>query len=152
MFAEEAPMTKEEMEKKLQRLEDIEAIRQMHTDYVYELSAMHFEKMLDFFAEDGTLELGPRAVKGKKAIFQVFQDVIARNLKLTDGHIVAQPVIAVDGDKAHGHWILYIFAPEPKVGWVQGRQEVDYVRVKGEWKFRNMKFIRPWPPLEATTH
>jgi ketosteroid isomerase-like protein len=149
----EVLMADESMEKRLRRLEDIEAIKQMHLEYTYALMAMQYDRMLEYFAEDGVLELGPNPVKGKKAIGGVFQNVLAKHSTLKDGHIVAQPVITVDGDTAKGHWLLFIFPPtEPKGEWVQGRQEVEYARVGGQWKIKRMKFLRGWPQPEAATH
>jgi ketosteroid isomerase-like protein len=146
-------MADESMEKRLQRLEDIEAIKQMHLEYTYALMAMQYEKMLECYADDGILELGPEPARGKKEINGVFQNVLAKHSTLKDGHIISQPVITVDGEKAKGHWLLFIFPPEPKGDWVQGREEVDYVKVGGKWKIKHMRFLRGWPqPPEAGTH
>jgi len=83
--------------------------------------------------------------KGKKEIGEVFHNVLAKMIKRTDGHFVGQPVISVDGDKAKGHWLLYLFFSEPSVRWVQGRQDCEYVKIKGKWKFSSVKFSSPWP-------
>ena len=146
-------MTNGSVEKRLQRLEDIEAIKQMHLEYTYALMAMQYDRMLDCYAEDGILELGgPNTAKGKKEINGIFQNVLAKHSTLKDGHIIAQPVITVDGDRAKGHWLLFIFPPEPKGDWVQGREETEYIKVGGQWKIKRMKFLRGWPQPEAATH
>jgi hypothetical protein len=136
----------EELEKRVKALEDIEAIKQLHVGYVYRLCDLQWDKMLDCFAEDATLELLDQGVvKGKKEISAVFHNVLAERITRKDGHFVGQPVITVDGDRARGHWIMYLFFAEPEVKWLQGRQDCEYVRVNGEWKFKTMKFTAPWP-------
>jgi ketosteroid isomerase-like protein len=126
----------------------------MHLEYTYALMAMQYDKMLECYADGGVLELGPGVTaKGKQEINGVFQNVLAKHSTLKDGHIISQPVITVDGDRARGHWLLFIFPPtEPKGEWIQGREETEYVKVGGQWKIKRMKFLRGWPQPEAATH
>lgn len=141
-------MTLDELGKRVQVLEDIEEIKKLHTNYIYWLCKLQWDNMLDCFAEDATLELMDQGVrKGKQEISEVFHNVLAKMIKLNDGHFVGQPVISVNGDKAKGYWILYLFFSEPSVRWMQGRQECEYVKVDGKWKFSSVKFINPWPEL-----
>ena len=139
-------MTLEELEKRVKVLEDIEAIKQLHINYVYLLCNLQWDDMVQCFAEDATMELLDQGVVwGKKEISGVFHNVLAERIKRNDGHLVGQPIISVEGDRAKGHWILYLFFAEPEVRWLQGRQDCEYVRVNGEWKFSSVKFIAPWP-------
>jgi len=139
-------VTLEELGKRVKVLEDIEAIKQLHINYVYLLCNLQWEDMVECFAEDATMELLDQGVcKGKKEISGVFHNVLAKMIKRNDGHFVGQPVISVKGDRAKGHWILYLFFAEPEVKWLQGRQDCEYVRVGGEWKFSSVKFTAPWP-------
>jgi hypothetical protein len=136
----------EELEKRVKVLEDIEAIKKMHTRYVYLLCEQRWDEMVECFAEDATMELLDQGVcKGKKEIGGVFRNVLAKRVKRNDGHFVGQPIITVNGDKAKGQWLLYLFFAEPEVRWLQGRQDCEYIRVKGEWKFSSVKFTAPWP-------
>jgi len=139
-------VTLEELEKRIKVLEDIEEIKKLHINYVYLLCNLQWDDMLDCFAENATLDLLDHGVrKGKKEISEVFHNVLAKMIKPTDGHFVGQPVISVDGDKAKGYWILYLFFSEPSVRWVQGRQDCEYVKINGKWKFSSVKFSSPWP-------
>ncbi len=146
-------MTLEEMEKRLKTLEDIESIKNLQNDYIYALASQQWDDMLDCFADDAVADIwthGPR--KGKKEIGALFQGFSGKILP-THGHLVAQPVIKVDGDKAEGYWILYVFISEMDPQFVQGKYECTYVKVNGRWKFSYLKYIRPWPPVpEAVTH
>jgi ketosteroid isomerase-like protein len=144
-------MSLEEMEKRVGVLEDIEAIKKMHREYVYALASQQWDDMLDCFADDGVADIwnhGPR--KGKKEIENLFKSFEGKILP-THGHLVTQPVINVDGEKAEGHWILYLFLPGPEVEWFQGRYDCNYVKIDGKWKFSYLKYTRPWPALEAIT-
>jgi uncharacterized protein (TIGR02246 family) len=146
----------EAMEKRLQALEDAEEIRKLHTDYIYNLSNWEFEKMADCFAEDAVEEgiHGGQKHEGKAAIRKMFEEM-AQSPPQKGGHMLIQPVISVDGDRAEGHWIMYrlnyyfkgpsgqvinMFGPS-----VQRRYDCEYVKENGEWKFNRMKFTAPWP-------
>ena len=134
------------LEKRVKVLEDIEAIKQFHVNYVYLLCDLQWDEMAECFAEDATMELlDSGVVRGKKEIGGVFRNVLAERVKRNDGHLVGQPIITVEGDKAKGQWILYLFFAEPEVRWLQGRQDCEYVRVNGEWKFSKVRFTAPWP-------
>jgi len=139
-------VTSEELEKRVRVLEDIEAIKDMHRDYVYALISQRWDDMVECFAEDATAAIAenpPR--KGKAEISKLLKDVIAKQVSWDWGHFVTQPVIAVDGDRAKGHWILYLFFPPPEVRWLQARYDCEYVKLDGKWKFSDLKFKAPWP-------
>lgn len=140
-------MTLEEMEKRLKVLEDIESIKNLHRDYVYALASQQWDDMLDCFAEDAVADIWQWGLRrGRKEIEELFKKNFDGKILPTHGHLVAQPVITVDGDTAGGYWILYIFFAEPEMRWVQGRHDCKYVKVDGRWKFSYLKFTRPWPP------
>jgi hypothetical protein len=67
-----------------------------------------------------------------------------------DAHFAVEPVIEVDGDKAQGHWLVYILISDPETGaasrWIGGRHDCEYLKVNGEWKFSSLTFTNPWPP------
>jgi hypothetical protein len=139
-------MELEEMEKRLRTLEDIEAIKTLHHNYAFWLTSSQWDEISDCFAEDAEVNIwkhGPR--KGKKEILKFFREVITAGRKSgSPGHLVAQPVINVDGDRAKGYWIMYLFFNEP-TQCIQGRHDCEYVRVEGKWKIKSVKFTRPWP-------
>jgi hypothetical protein len=136
-------MTLEEMEKRLRALEDLEEIKKLHRKYISYLDNLEFQKASNLFAENATAEIrdsGPH--KGKKEIAELYLGVLAKRTKRKEGHLVGQPEITVEGDKAKGHWIVYMFFSEPSVQWVQGRHECEYVKENGQWKFSRLKFTR----------
>jgi len=136
----------EVLAERVQVLEDIEEIQKLHRNYVYWLCNLQWDEMLDCFTEDATADIqGERLRKGKEDIADLFEHVLATRITRNDGHMVGQPVISVNRDRAKGYWILHLFFPGPPVQWMQGRQECEYVKVDGKWKFSSMKFINPWP-------
>ena len=59
----------EELEKKVQILEDIEDIKKLQRAYGYYLDKCLWDELVDCFSEDGSLELAQRGVYvGKKSI------------------------------------------------------------------------------------
>lgn len=144
-------MTLEQLEKRLRVLEDIEAIKVLHRNYVYALASQQWDDMLDCFAENSAANIWTHGLRqGKKEIGELFNSFEGKILP-THGHLVAQPVITIDGDTAEGYWILYLFLPAPEAMWVQGRYDCKYIRVDGKWKFSYLKYTRPWPATETIT-
>jgi len=144
-------MTLKELEKRVRVLEDLEAIRDLHHEYVFRLNNRQWDDIIDCFVEDATANIGAHGLrKGKAEITQLFKERISRmNVgKVRDAHFVATPVISVDGDKAKGHWLMYIMVADPTTGTIrctQGRHDCEYVKVDGRWKFQSVKYTRPWP-------
>ena len=138
--------TAKALEKRVQAFEDLESIKVMHRNYVYWLCNLQWDDMLGCFTEDAQMDIaGDRPRQGKEDIYDFFKTVLANMVTRKDGHMVGQPVISVDGNNARGYWILFLFFSEPTVRWLQGRQEVEYVKINGQWLISNMKFINPWP-------
>jgi ketosteroid isomerase-like protein len=133
-------MTLKEMEKRLQALEDLEEIKKLDRKYISYLDNLEFEKVLDLFTEDAVAEVrdsGPR--RGKKEIAEIYLGVLAKRTTRKDGHMVGQPDITVEGNKAK---VVYILFSEPSIQWVQGRNDCEYVKENGQWKFSKVKFTR----------
>ena len=137
--------TLNELEKRARILEDIEEIKKVQRKYVFCLCNRQWDDLLDCFAEDGIADIGTHGRReGKKAVRELVYNCFD-NLAKTPPHLVGQPVISVEGDRAKGHWILYLFPHGPKMVWGQGRYDNEYVREDGKWKFSLVKFTHPWP-------
>ena len=104
---------------------------------------LQFEKSLDLFTDDATAEIRDSGIhNGKNEIAELYSKMAAFRKDVKEGHFVIQPDIIVEGDKATGTWIVYILFLGPSVQWVQGRNECEYVKESGKWKFRKLKFTR----------
>lgn len=152
MTIEELEKKVEKLEKRIRTLEAIEEIQKFHLHYIYLYNNHQHEEMASCFAEDAILDTGVFAVaRGKEAIAKVFRDDIPTVNNWATAHVVVQPVITVDGDRAKGFWTMYlcffdVLTPKgPSVRMYQALHDCEYVRVNGEWKFSSVKFICPWP-------
>ena len=156
-------MLKNELQKRIQALEDIEEIKNMHRQYVYWLAThTHWDEMIDCFAEDAIVDIriyGPKF--GKVEINKLFRDIISEAKVMTDsppgGHFLMQPVININGDKATGHWLLDrvfddVTKPEgPILKMMGGRYDCEYKRENCKWKFKYLKWTVPWPVQPGRT-
>lgn len=140
-------MTLEELEKRVETLEDIEAIKRLHREYLFFISDLEIDKALECFADDVEVEIANYgAIKGRSDVGRFFKETIRKNVfESKDGHFTGQPVITVEGRKATGHWMFYRFVQSPTVRWIQGRYDCEYVKENGKWKFSLVKLARPWP-------
>jgi ketosteroid isomerase-like protein len=139
----------ETLEKKIQELQAIEEIKEMHREYLFNISNLEFEKALDCFADEIVADVADYGIRrGKITVAKFFKEVIYKNVMVSkDAHFTCQAVISVKGDKAQGHWMFYRLLANPSTspGWVQGRYDCEYLKVNGEWKFSLLKMKRPWP-------
>lgn len=137
-------MNLEELMLKVQKLEDLEEIKKLHREYIACIDKMETYKVPDMFTEDGIAEIQDSGeLKGKKAIEELYaKGYLSQRKGRTDGHLCGEPIITVDGNKAKGHWTVYIFFSVPSVQWTQGVNDCEYVKENGKWKFKKLKFVR----------
>lgn len=138
-------MTIEDLEKRLQALEDAEAIKKLHQHYMNLMDNLHYEEVIDLFTEDASVEVRNHGIKkGRKELREIYIDVLAkkRGSERFDGHMAVQPDITVNGNTAKGTWLIYMLFSEPEIQWVQGRNDCEYKKINGEWKISRLKFTR----------
>ena len=135
-------MNMAELEKRLIRMEDIEAIKQLKATYCDICDDDHNpDRITTIFAEDGTWEAeGFGKAQGHAAIRELFQKF--QTLIRFSQHQVMNPTITIDGDRATGSW--YFFGPftfykNNQAKWLAARYEDDYVKVNGEWKIQHLR-------------
>ena len=138
-------MSIEDLEKRLQALEDAEEIKRLHQRYINLMDNLEYEDVLDLFTEDASVEVRNLGIKkGRKELREIYIDVLAKNRgsERFDGHMAVQPDISVEGDTAKGTWLIYMLFSKPEIQWVQGRNECEYRKINGEWKISKLKFTR----------
>jgi hypothetical protein len=134
-------MTLEELEKKFRALEDLEEIKQLQRQYMWWFHNNQWDEIIDCFTENATVEIRQSGLrKGKKEIAELYKS--GKKKGVEEAHFVGQPIISIEGDRAKGHWNVCILFPEPSIQWVQGRNDCEYVRENGKWKFSSLKFTR----------
>jgi uncharacterized protein (TIGR02246 family) len=96
-------MTADALEARVRRLEDLEAIRRLFADYRRALDGKDWDAYCRLFTEDGVFEANGRRFEGREAIHAMLLGMLGTDLEATRGddvHIVANPVVEVDGDRA----------------------------------------------------
>jgi len=130
-----------ELAARVQRLEDREAIHALFMRYRQCLDEKDFGGYAALFAEEGEFVAAVGTAKGRAGI-QEFVDGMRGSLLTSvagdDLHIVVNPEIAIDGDRATARstWIYLVrgAADEPMLSKV-GHYEDELVREEGEWRF-----------------
>jgi hypothetical protein len=136
-------MSLEDLEKRVQAIEDMEAIKKLHQKYMDLMDALKYPEVIDLFTEDATVEIRHFGLlKGREGLTEAYINRLGRRTARSEGHLVIQPDITVNGDTASGAWLVYMLFSKPDVQWVQGRNEAEYVKVNGRWKIKSMKFTR----------
>jgi ketosteroid isomerase-like protein len=141
----EVRMSLEDLEKRVKAIEDLEEIKKLHQNYINLMDNLQYEKVLDLFTEDATVEVRNSGVKrGRKEMSEVYLGVLAKNRGTTryDGHMAIEPDITVNGITAKGTWLIYMLFSKPTIQWVQGKNECEYRKENGKWKISKLKFTR----------
>jgi SnoaL-like domain len=141
------------------RVDDINRIENLQGSYGYYVDKMLWDEVVDLFADDATLEIGPSGVYvGKGSIRRYL-------LSLSDGrqgplqgvlndHFELQPIVSVapDGQTAKGRWRLFLMTGVSGAGsggnWGEGIYENEYVKQDGVWKISKLHwyatFVAPY--------
>jgi len=131
------------IEKRLRINEDIEEIKVLQSQYINDCQLGKFDSIENYFAEDANYEDGPPA-KGKEAIGKLLREGNTHMFQGIQGHLLAQPVIKIDGDKATGSWLYFRMHSHPKtfqmMFWMNGYFDMEYIRDKGRWKILHLRY------------
>ena len=134
-----------DLEARITRMEDIEAIRQLKARYCEICDDDHNPgDILTLFTVDGIWEgkgIG-RAVGHDEiqALFKTFQ----QSMTFTQ-HMVQNPIIEVDGDTAAGRWYFFgMFTfTEGQKRWQAARYHEQYQKLAGQWKIKHLTIAEP---------
>ena len=127
--------------RRVSRLEDAQAIENLHNAWGYYMDRRQWDDAADLFADDGTQELALRGVyKGKarvRASYELFGPQGLRQGEVFD-HAMYQPVIHVSDDGLTARARIREFSMEGRYG-VDARigggiYENEYVKQAGVWK------------------
>jgi hypothetical protein len=56
--------------------------------------------------------------------------------------MAVEPDIRINGSTASGSWLIYMLFSKPSIQWVQGMNECEYRKERGEWRISRLKFTR----------
>ena len=142
-----------EIERRVGRLEDIEAIKQLKARCSALVDRDDAQGFADLFTDDGVFAGAFQSLEGREALEGVtFWPFMV--------HYVGNPIIEVEGDEGYGEW--YFLRPytdhQGQACWAGGRYDDRYVRREGVWIFRKIAitnffavpYAEGWsPPDEA---
>ena len=133
-----------DLEQRIARLEDIEAIKQLKARYSHICDDDHNPKRIaSVFAEDGIWESPDVGqAQGHEEIIELFRGF--EKLFTFSQHNMMNPIIEVDGNNATGIW--YIMGPwtlteNDEEKWMALRYDDDYVKIAGEWKYQHLRVV-----------
>ena len=146
----------ESTETRLQRLEDIEAIKRLKAragllaDSKYtadhqkrpqeEVDAVAWQQAR-CFAPDGRIRLGPNTVaQGHEALFRNFRFRPWRFAL----HMYYNPIIEWRGDIASGHWVFWCLATDETTAaplHIGGYIKDEYVKIGSDWRFASTELF-----------
>lgn len=146
-------MNLEELAKRLDTLEAIEAIKKLKARYCQAADEQDAEAYANLFAEDAVFDAGTFGqAQGRQAIAEFLRNIQQHSLPFAV-HYVMNPNIEVAGEQATGQW--YLLEPctmrteGEQAVWGTARYEEEYVKVGGEWKFKTVKLIPVfWTPFD----
>ena len=135
-------MATSELEKRITRLEDIEAIKQLKARYCEICDDMHNpSRVASVFVEDAIWESADFGkAEGHAAIQELFRDF--KKMFSFSQHNITNPIIEVNGDRATGMWYImgpWTHAENDDEKWMALRYDDDYVKVNGEWKYSHLR-------------
>ena len=139
-----------DFEKTVQRLADIEDIKQLKARYALACDDDYNpDKLAPLFAENAIWNGGILGyAEGREAIHAFFS--ASSTLVPFAVHQISTPLIEIDGDTATGQW--YLWQPMVFQGtalWLSALYEDEYVRQDGKWLYQNLKLnIRMLTPFE----
>jgi hypothetical protein len=147
------------VESRAEHVEDVNEIDNLQGSYGYYTDKMLWDEVIDLFADDGTLEIGPSGVYvGKDSIRRYLDSLSGGRQGPLEGvlydHFQLQPIVTVapDGRTAQGRWRLFLMTGVSGSGsggnWGEGVYENEYVKQDGVWKIQKLHwyatFVAPY--------
>jgi len=121
---------------------DTLAIVQLKNEYCHRIDSGDYAGWADLFTEEGTFAAGEEPIEGREALQSFGENVFDEQYERT-AHVVTNPVVEVDGDRAAGRFYLRFVTEDPdgEVGWRHSHYEDELRRVDGEWRFESVSVL-----------
>ena len=136
-----------DLEARIQRLEDIEAIKRLKYKYARCLDCKDWDRLAECFTEDAVVDYsqGKFHYEGTKAILQFLTDNLGSHDRITS-HQMCQPEIELTSPTtANGSWAMrdYVIDKTLNIG-VSGAAFYydEYVKRDGEWRMKSTGYTR----------
>jgi len=144
-------VTLEELEKRMQVLEDLEALKKLKARYAQVCDDLYNpDEMVKLFTEDAVWDGGEvwGVHKGKQAIYDFFKGASSNLLFAI--HYFSNPNITIQGNKAWGRWYLWQACTryDNTPLWLAGYEDDEYMKIDGQWLQSRMRltllFLTPY--------
>lgn len=143
------------LEQRIQRLEDIEAIKKLQATYGHYCDKgwndkdMYYREVASLFTEDATWDSPLMAMhaKGHEEIAQLFADMNESSEFFM--HSFSNPIIDIEGDTAKAKWLLYVGGNiDEKTVLTFASYDNVYVRTEAGWRIKaiQLHFARVLEP------
>lgn len=134
-------MTQSDLEARIRRLEDIEAVKQLKYRYCNACDDNYdSERLAPLFIEDAIWDGGLMGrFDGREAIREFFAG--CSKLVSFAIHQVTNPILEIEGDSAKGRWYLWepiVFVLGDQALWMAGRYDDQYRREGEQWYFERV--------------
>lgn len=141
-----------DLERRIQRLEDIEAIKVLKARYADACDRNYdVDTLASLFAEDAIWDGGLFGVHEGREAIRTFFEGVPSDIPFAM-HYMMNPIIEVDGDEATGNWYLFqtcTFAEGNQAIFGAGRYDERYRRIDGDWKFSRLTLTSIfWTPFD----
>jgi ketosteroid isomerase-like protein len=145
----------EALEKRIQAMEDIEAIKQLQYRYKNAFMQAQWDVVLGCFAQDAVIDMKPDGTN----VGMGFAEVKRQFGNMAKVHVGAEtdfiyhPEISVDGNKAKATWMVTdnMHVIDQPVQSIYGIYTMEYKKADGEWKISLLRHrhrtITPSEPL-----
>ncbi|HEY5855715.1 MAG TPA: nuclear transport factor 2 family protein [Aldersonia sp.] len=126
------------VEERIQRLEDLEAIRYLSAQYCRRLDDGDWDGVVDLFTEDGQFD-GLSHSRGRSAMRESFA-ALAEGGLTSFWHFITNVEIDLDGDRATVRSFLWMPCVNDGAASVGAGRYTDEVRkVDGRWRYETMQ-------------
>jgi hypothetical protein len=159
-------MTLEELEKHVQRMEDIQEIENLQKIYGYYFEFGYMQEVVDLFSENAeSVEITDHGYfKGMAGVKKMYLDWFsggqARHKPVSGMNVCIMQLqgvveVAPDGRTATGRWNCFDFETRPYAGlsrnfWLQGYYENKYIKEDGKWRFSKLYWNDTfWTPFDS---
>jgi uncharacterized protein (TIGR02246 family) len=132
---------REDTEARLQRLEDLEEIRELFIEYKRVLDGKDFAAYASLFATDGEFIAGEMHAKGRAEIQALVEGMLGNLLtdeRGNDFHLVINPSVRIDGDRATAEvtWAYVVRGEDDQPVLAKlGHYDDVLTREDGRWRF-----------------
>jgi len=130
----------EELNQRISRLEDIEAIKRLKAKYWSSVDRQEWDRLAECLTEDCSFETPMMApMQGRDFIVKVLKRAMRNVSTAHQGH---NPEIEIEGDAAaRGRWALNDVVRTPDAGMLKGygHYEEQYLKQNGFWRIHRSK-------------